>query len=109
MAALYKAHMLQPDREHTEIYLEAISPLLVFEALEFAVKESIRLDDRFPKVPRLLELAKLWKPPVPPADLSRTALPEGTYSDPAAEEAFKTIMAMFGNDWRLSTTRRAEG
>lgn len=70
--------MLQLDREHAEVYLEPLSQALCFEALEFAVKEAIRLDERFPKVPRLIELGRRWKRPQHPADLSRPALPEIT-------------------------------
>lgn len=78
MAGLYKAHMLQLDREHAEVYLDPLSQALCFEALEFAVKESIRLDERFPKVPRLIELGRRWRKPQATADLSRPALPEIT-------------------------------
>lgn len=70
--------MLQVDNAHVAVYLEALQGVLCLEAFEFAVKESIRLDERFPKVPRLIELGRRWRQPRPTADLSRPALPEIT-------------------------------
>lgn len=70
--------MLQADNPHTAVYLEALQGVVFLEAFEFAVQESIRLDDRFPKIPRLIELSRRWRAPVPKADLSRPALPEIT-------------------------------
>jgi len=78
MLRLYKSHMLQVDHAHTAVYLEALQGIICLEAFEFAVRESIRLDERFPKIPRLIALGNQWRRPQPPADLSRTALPEIT-------------------------------
>lgn len=65
--------MLQVDREHAAVYWEAISGELCFESFEFAVRESIKRDERFPKVARLLELGRSWRRPVA-QDLTRPAL-----------------------------------
>ena len=96
---LYKAHMLQVDQEHVKVFFEAIRPRICFEAFEFAVGESIALDERFPKVPRLLGLASGWKRPVV-QDLSRPAL---EYCPPeVAKEKLAEIMAQL--DSKLGTS-----
>ena len=78
MATLYKAHGLQPDREQTAVYHEAIKGEICLEAFEHAARQSLKTDDRFPKIPRLLALGRQWVRPPAEGDLTRAAIPEFT-------------------------------
>jgi hypothetical protein len=101
MAALYKAHGLQPDREQTAIYHEAIKGEICMEAFELAARQSLKLDERFPKIPRLLELGRRWSPPRLVADLSRPALAE--FTETQHEEAAKRLDALLAGFSRWGT------
>lgn len=92
MVRLYKAHLLQPDKEHTAVYHEALKGQLFFEPFEHAVKESLRLDDRFPKIPRLIQLSHTYRIPEQRGDLSRPALDESTMSREAWAQRFEDFM-----------------
>lgn len=98
MATLYKAHGLQPDREQTAVYHEAIKGEICLEAFEHAARQSLKTDDRFPKIPRLLALGRQWVRPRAESNLSRTAIPEFTQSQHEdAAKRLDELLESFGN------------
>ena len=87
MMLLYKAHGLKYDKDQTAVYFKSLRNKIMFESLEYAVEKSIGDDDRFPKIPRLLELARSMPPY---QDLTMKAIPEDcTPPDVAADNLKK--------------------
>lgn len=91
MMLLYKAHGMKYDKDQTAVYFEALKPKLMFESLEYATGQSIGMDDRFPKIPRLVELAKSMPPY---QDLSKTAIPEDCTPPDVAADNLKKLNEM---------------
>lgn len=91
MLPLYKAHGLRFDADQSTTYHTAIKNKLMFESLEYAVSKSIELDERFPKIPRLIELAKQM-PPF--QDLNLKAIPEDCTPPDVAASNLKKLNEM---------------
>lgn len=91
MMLLYKAHGLKYDKDQTLVYFESLRTKIMFESLEYAVEKSIAADDRFPKIPRLLELAKSMPPY---QDITLKTIPEDCTPPDVAAENLKKLNEM---------------
>ncbi len=89
------------------LYLRALDDWPV-DTLEWACMKAAQTCRFMPVPAEIIDLARQAPRRQISGDLGRTALTEATYTDSVAEEAFKNLIAMFGDEWGLPTTRRAE-
>jgi hypothetical protein len=90
------------------LYLRALDKWLI-DDLEWACLRAAEMCRFMPVPAELIDLARQAPRRFVRGDISRTALDHTTsYNETLADEAFKKVMALFGDDWRLPTTRRNE-
>lgn len=88
------------------LYLRALDKWLIDE-LEWACLRAAETCRFMPTPAELIDLARQAPRQQQRGDLTRPALSATTsYNETLANEAFKKVMALFGDDWGLPTSRR---
>jgi hypothetical protein len=88
-------------------YLEALDDVGT-GALEYAVNAAIRSSYTFPKPAELRDFSRSYRPPGERPGHFVQIPPVTSYSDTLANETFREILEIFGDDWGLPSQRRGE-